>query len=58
MVHSISGLELEYQVDETGPGHARVYHCRVRYGEYQNNNIHDNLQLADPILLTCNAKKV
>ena len=24
------GLDLEYQVDETGPGHARVYHCRVR----------------------------
>ncbi|XP_028417838.1 kanadaptin-like isoform X2 [Dendronephthya gigantea] len=24
------GLELDYQVDETGPGHARVYHCRVR----------------------------
>ncbi|XP_031565688.1 kanadaptin-like [Actinia tenebrosa] len=24
------GLDLEYQVEETGPGHARVYHCRVK----------------------------
>ncbi|XP_048586312.1 kanadaptin isoform X2 [Nematostella vectensis] len=24
------GLDLEYEVEETGPGHARVYHCRVK----------------------------
>ena len=30
------GLELEYEVEETGPGHARVYHCRVKYVERFN----------------------
>ena len=25
------GLELEYDVEEKGPGHARVYHCKVKY---------------------------
>lgn len=24
------GLELEYDVEEKGPGHARVYHCKVK----------------------------
>lgn len=26
----LSGLELEYDVEEKGPGHAKVFHCRVK----------------------------